>query len=235
MSVGEEILLPSDLAYVFDRYFDVWTKFYPIARNTSSDTFYFAFKALGYLPSWFYEESKVAEYRIGRCSAVIWDVSSSAINDIRQHPEVELMGYFGSRTEPPSVLLNMDSTPLSFIITEKYYVTSSEYRITSREYILRFNTITLTRDEFDVRGRIDYDGSTNYVKFEYTNKNNALKYKRGIDIVTNSEIPAWINKVGILATRSFLVNKKVDLIRALDCATNISDRLLLPTVVHLLF
>ena len=235
MSVGGEIRLSSDLANALNRYFDVWAKFYPIARNTPGEVFYFAFKVLGYLPSYFYEKSSVAEYRIGTCGAVVWNLGPSAIDDIRRHPEVEVMDYFGGRMEPKAVLLDMDSSPLSFIITEKYYVTSREYRVIPREYILRVNTIALTRGELDVRGRIDYNGSTKYVKLEYSVEGGALRYRRGIDVDTKSEIPAWMNEVGMFATKSFLTNKKDDLVRALNCAVDTSHKLLLPTVVHLLF
>ena len=106
MSAGREIRLSSDLANAFNRYFDVWTKFYPIARNTPGEVLYFAFKVLGYLPSYFYEKSSVAEYRIGTCGAVVWNLGPSAINDIRRHPEVEVMDYFGGRMEPKAVLLD---------------------------------------------------------------------------------------------------------------------------------
>jgi len=238
--MSEEIKLPSDLEDTLNKYIDVWSKTYPLLKDVTGDIFYFVLKGLGYLPKWFYEHDWVAEYEIGECNVVLWDVGSSVANDIRQHPEVEVGYQFGGGEEPPAVLLVPGrGMALTFLITDRYYVTSERAEFW-------FYEVVPMRDKLEIWGDFRYGEEERPARLEFAIEDNKLRLIIAVDTEKeqaqslgrwqrNIELPAWMKRLGISATRLFLNDEKADLTRALNCATELLDKLYQPTLIYLLY
>ena len=224
--MSEEIKLPSDLAIAINKYLDVWSKFYPVARELPSDILYFVLKELGYLPEIFWVFNNVAEYEIKECHFVLW-ASRLILRDIRQHPEIDVIDdYF--KTEG-TVMLDINSkVGLSFFIT-------GEYHKTVKKVIFWFRSITLTKDELVIRSEVGHNDEISNIKLEYSIEDDILKYGKGIEIETNSELPTWLRKLSISVTRFFLSDEKDDLIRALNCAADLFNKVYQPILIYLLY
>jgi hypothetical protein len=238
--MSKEIELPSDLVDALNKYIDAWSKTYPILKDVNGDTFYFVLEGLGYLPRWFYEHDWAAEYEIGECDVVLWDVGPSAANDIRQRPEVEVGYQFGGGEEPPAVLLVPGrGMVLTFLITDRYYVTSERAEFW-------FYEVVPMRGKLEIWGDFRYGEEERPARLEYIIEGARLKFIRAVDTEKEQvqslgrwqgsiELPAWMRRLGISATKLFLSDEKDDLIRALNCAADLLNKVYQPTLIYLLY
>jgi hypothetical protein len=224
--MSEEIKLPSDLATAINKYLDMWSKFYPVVRTISSDILYFVLKELGYLPEIFWVFNNVAEYEIKECHFVLW-TSRLILRDIHQHPEIDVMDDYFKTGE--AVMLDINSkVGLSFFIR-------GEYHKTVKNVIFWFRSITLTKDELVIRSEIGHNDEISNIKLEYSIERDILKYRKGIEIETNLELSTRLRKLSISATRLFLDDERDNLIRALNCATGLLNKVYQPTLIYLLY
>jgi hypothetical protein len=224
--MSEEIELSSDIATAINKYLDMWSKFYPVARELSSDILYFVLKELGYLPEIFWVFNNVAEYEIKECHFVLW-ASRLILRDIRQHPEIDVIDDYFKTGE--TVMLDIDSkVGLSFFITR-------EYHKTVKKVIFWFRSITFTKDELVIRSEVGHNDEISNIRLEYSIEGDILKYRKGIEIETNLELSTRLRKLSISATKYFLSDEKDDLIRALNCAADLLNKVYQPTLIYLLY
>jgi len=101
--------------------------------------------------------------------------------------------------------------------------------------IFWFRSITFTKDELVIRSEVGHNDEISNIRLEYSIEGDILKYRKGIEIETNLELSTRLRKLSISATKYFLSDEKDNIIRALNCAIDLLNKLYRPTFIYLLY